>query len=422
MRINNKNNRFEKITLVYLLIMGVFSCYLEHNEIWNVILLLDFFLLFLLSRDYRKSLAANTKMLFLIPILFVYVFLNVLQTSEYTYLVGNMLSIIKVLIISLLLIGISFEKNDIMNKFLKKSFVFINLVWIFNIIALVLQTNGSGFMIKDSWLSINSFYKDHCSGIFGNSGTHILSAFSIFIFIYNFWYSKESKKIWIKIYTIVTAIIMMLLSTLNDNNAIFVLYGLFAIYYLFKKFFYNNKNMQTIVMKTISVIVLMTVTAIVIIYIPVVNNYIKNELQKRVDSIVNVQSTEALGSNERLAIVEYATRKGFGLKFGTGLGAWPLTKPDYLGFAHFGLSSIGAFVSLGGFIFYLIILIIYTNLLTSRIKKGFVAILDKAYGVFMLVVLSIYTIIFTSGIIMLWIVLAFIIFDLLSRQKSKDDF
>ncbi len=419
MVINNINNKIDKISLSFILILGIFSSYVELNFIWNSLLVLDFLLLIALSKDFKKSLLKNNRVFFLTIVFCIFIIFNILSTNIYTYLTNNITNLIKVIMVSVIISGIASEDNDVFEKFLEKKISLINIVWIFNLFALTLQTAGTGFLIKPKWLAINSFYKDHCSGIFGNSGTHILSAFSMFILILNFYYADRKKLIGLKIFTIVTTIISLLLSTLNDNNSIFILYVLFGMYYMFKKVFYNNSKFSSIVTKMVLSIISIVVVATIIMHIPSINNYIKNDLLSRIDSVMNASSSDALGGNERLAIVEYSFNKGFGWKYGLGIGAWPFTKPDFLGFPHFGLSSIGSFIALGGLPFYIITILLYTFILLPKKGSQQTNKIDMLIIMMLMVILSIYTAIFTGSIIMLWIALSLELLNIQSTQKEN---
>lgn len=408
MIISNKNKKVEKFFLNFILIMGLLSSYVEFFQIWNLILLISFIIVLLLSSDFRKSYINNVKgVLFLILIL-IFIFFNIMFTNEKTFVLGNFLQLLKTFIIASSIMAISQEDNSFFKDFILNKFKLLNFFWIANLVVLILQCLGTGFMIKSSWLSINSYYLDQCSGLFGNSGTHILALFSVFIFIYNMYYvensnSKHKKNI--NIYNIITAIIMIICSTFNDNNAIFILYGLFISLYYISMLFYQKKTLSKKMIKIIFLTTVAIVTLVIIYNIPIINSYINNTLLKRIDLLLLKNNQSALGSNERLAIYQYALDHEYGWKLGTGFGSWGFDMPNFHGFPHFGISSIGTITMLTGIWFYLLLTFMFSRIFSGKINIKFLFYFILI--AFLIVILSIFTPIMTTGILIIWCSLIF---------------
>lgn len=408
MIITNKNNKYEKYILNFMLIYGLFSCYIEFFEIWNLLLVAAFIFLLIISKDFRRSLT-NKPGLFILTMLFIFfLFINVLNSTNNEYIISNLTQLAKVLIIFMIICGIAYENNNVFKNFMLDKFKLINLMWILNIIILFIQEKGTGFLIKSKWLAINNFYPDHCSGLFGFSGTHILALFSIFVFIYNNFYItyKENKKNnrLIIIYNIITMVIMLILSTQNDNNAIFLLYFIFLCFYLIEKSQSQKKQLIKKVMNIIGYIAIVLFTLVLIYKIPLINEFINNTLFERMDKVFS-DNKSANGSNERLAIFYYSLTDADGWKLGSGIGSWPFDQPNYMGFVHFGLSSIGTITMLGGIWTYIYMILYYSRILIGKNRWNRKKLIIYIINVFILTILSIFTTILTSGILVFWLTL-----------------
>lgn len=287
-------------------------------------------------------------------------------------------------------------------------FKLINFMWMLNIIVLFIQEKGTGFLIKSKWLAINSYYPDQCSGLFGNSGTHILALFSIFVFVYNSFYItyKENKKNigLLTAYNYITMIIMLLLSTKNDNNSIFILYLIFICFYFFAKSISQKTQLIKKIIKILTYTIISFCILLIIYKIPVINEFINNTLLTRI-SLVFDDNQNALGSNERLAIYYYSLNNSNGWKMGNGISSWPFDQPNYMGFVHFGLSSIGTITMLGGIWLYIYMLFYYSRIFLGKVKWNEKSIIIYLINILILVILSIFTVILTSGILIFWLAL-----------------
>lgn len=408
MIISNKNNRIEKLALNFMLIFGLFSSYIEFSQIWNVLLLFIFILILAISKDFRTSILNNSSIPFFTIIFFVLLIINIFNSQSYGYIIGNLTQLIKVVIILIIICGIANEDNYIFKDFMMSKFKLINFMWMLNIIVLFIQEKGTGFLIKSKWLAINSYYPDQCSGLFGNSGTHILALFSIFVFVYNSFYItyKENKKNigLLTAYNYITMIIMLLLSTKNDNNSIFILYLIFICFYFFAKSISQKTQLIKKIIKILTYTIISFCILLIIYKIPVINEFINNTLLTRI-SLVFDDNQNALGSNERLAIYYYSLNNSNGWKMGNGISSWPFDQPNYMGFVHFGLSSIGTITMLGGIWLYIYMLFYYSRIFLGKVKWNEKSIIIYLINILILVILSIFTVILTSGILIFWLAL-----------------
>ena len=424
MIISNKNNRIEKQVLNFMLIYGLFSSYIEFSQIWNIIILFLFILIIMLSKDFRNSIIKNSNIILFTLVFLTLLGINILNSSSHGYIVGNLTQLTKCVIILLIICGIAHENNSVFKDFLLKKFKLINFMWIINIIVLFIQERGTGFLIKNKWMAINSYYPDQCSGLFGNSGTHILALFSVFVFIYNSFYityKKNRKNIsLITAYNYITMIIMLLLSTKNDNNSIFILYIIFICFYFFAKSISKKTQLLKKIVKVISYTFVGFLVLLVIYKIPNINTFINETLFARINQVFS-DNGNALGSNERLAIFYHALNNGNGWKMGNGIDSWPFDQPNYMGFVHFGLSSIGTITMLGGIWIYIYMLFYYSKIFLGKIKWDMRSIIISLTNVLILVILSIYTVILTSSILILWISLIMSIINKVAFNFEKED-
>ncbi len=418
MRINNKENKIEKLMLNYLLIMGLIGRYIEYSFLWNFGFLMLFLLIFLLSSDFRHSFFSGRKIL-LFMMLFFLLFMNATLNDFGDYFFSNLFQIIKVVLLGTTIVSIASEDNLVFEEFINKKIVLLNVFWILNIISLFLQEMGTGFLIKQSWIESNPYLIDHWCGLFGNSGTHVLAIFSIFIFWVDLYYLRlpvcKNRRL-IRAYLFITTSLMFLLSITNDNKSLFILFFIFLIYYILCKIFVKKNNIVIKFVKILSYTLLIFIVLSLLIKIPAVNNLYYN-LSKTINSLISFNSN-AYGSSERLLIFVNSLQNGFGWGFGKGFGAWSLDSPNYLGFTHFGISSIGTIVTLCGIWFYSILVLFWASVFSSiRISKNRKLIINLL-NIIILVVMSIYTTIFTDSYLIIWCSLLFCV--LIKRIERVD--
>lgn len=405
-------------TGILLIIMGMFSKYLECEKICMYILTLLFICLIFINITFRRTLQQNRVGLFFgTTILSGYILLNVLFTNETRYLESNLKYPLCILSVLLVISVLTLNKKGILSDIFEKSFVLINTFGLINQIVLTVQVNIHGFMMKDSWLAINSYYEDLCDGLFGLNGTHEMTYFFCFLILYNFYYSKyiakgRKRKIMLGLYNLFLIIWMAFLSTQNDNiSYAFILALMLGTYTLMSATWEGKKLPIKIIKYTF-----LTICVLVIVFnIPGVNTFINEILLERFRLMfVGLNYSNALGGNERLGIVYYALEREFGWSFGIGLGSYKWVTnagESFMGFAHFGLNSLSAFVTLGGMAFYILYVCFYSWIIWKMDKQKndylFLGIV-----ILQVVVASFYTIIFTSFVSSIWFCLSMSLFTL----------
>lgn len=409
-------------TGILLIIMGMFSKYLECENICMYILTLLFICLIFFNKTFRRTLQQNGVGLFLGgTILCIYILLNVMFTNETLCLESNLTRLLYILCVLLVISVLTMNKNGILRGIFDNCFVLINAFGLISQIVLTLQVNIYGFMIKDSWLAINSYYADLCDGLFGLNGTHEMTYFFCFLVLYNFYYSKyrvkkRKRKIILKLYNLILIIWMAFLSTKNDNLAFAFIIALMLGTYALMSAIWEEKKLPIKIIKY----TILTICVLVIIFsIPAVNTFINEILLERLNLMfVGLNSSNALGSNERIGIVRYALESEFGWSFGIGLGSyrWVANAGEYvMGFTHFGLNSISAFVMLGGMPFYILYVYFYSWIIwkMGKQKNDYLFLVIVILHV---VVASFYTIIFISLVSSIWFCLSMSLFALTKHE------
>lgn len=415
-----KKQLIEKIYILFLMLMGLFQGYIEISVLWNGGLIMLTILLFMSSRQVRMAMRYRVSAFFVVALFVGMIGLNILETQHTTYITYNFIQVFRPILIMYSVYLISTEEQNVIYDVFEKCFWFLNIMWMVNLFVLGLQVAGTGFMIKDSWLALNSYYADNCTGLFGASATHVVTIFTAFMVIYNLEmarvkiHSKISRIIFI-IYIICTVLLMLFFSTLNDNNAMFVILPLMLVVYWGAGLKIQKKTVFTKVRKVLFPLLF---AIICLKLVPSLKSFFLNEVLEKINGVVNFQDTNQLGSVERLMIVEEALSSGFGWRLGKGIGSWSIIDENYAGFSHFGLSSIGSFVYLIGIWGYLIVCIVHAFFLSkiSGIKK-------KTYFVVCLgvvIILSVYTMYYTHAVSVIWTLFTFSFIYRLNPEEMRN--
>lgn len=410
----------EKMYLRFFLLCGLFFGYFEITAFWNAGIILLTGWLFISSKRIQNAVRRNAIPIVLFILLFGFIGLNILYMGVGAYLSYNFIQIIRPIIILVGVYYVSIEKNNVVNEFFYESFLLLNFMWVVNLIVLGLQVAGTGFMMKASWMAANSFYKDNCTGLFGGSSTHIVMLFTIFITIYNFEYGIKCicatwKKRIFMVYVFGTLVIMFLFSTLNDNTAMFIFLPIFLVWYYLHKLRMKNIKVSIKIMNVLKYVLLAVILLFFLQFIPGVSDFVNITVVNKIDGLINFKNTNGLGSVERFAIVADALERGFGWKFGQGIGAWNIMGGKYAGFMHFGLSSVGSFIYFWGIWGYIIIVMVYTYFLSHMHNAG---VKVSFFMTFIMVnMLCFYTMFLTTTHGIVWSVFIFLIFNRVGMEE-----
>lgn len=406
--------------LQFILLLGLLFGYFEVTAFWNAGVILLTGCLLIASKRIQRTVQHNPMAILLLFILACFIVLNIIYMGTGAYLSYNLTQIVRPIVILCGFFYISREKNNIVYDFLTRNFRLLNLMWVVNLFVLGLQVAGTGFMIKASWMEVNSFYADNCTGLFGGSSTHVVMLFTIFITIYNLEigikrFMVEWKKKTFYVYIFGTLGLMLLFSTLNDNTAMFVFVPLFLFWYYLHKINIVNTLFFNKILNLLKYVVLAVFLLFLLQFVPGVSDFINTTVMEKISGVINFEYTNGLGSVERLAIASDALNRGFGWKLGQGLGAWNIMGGRYAGFLHFGLSSVGSFIYLMGIWGYLIITVVYTYFMSHMHSEG--AKLSFIVTFAMVNLLCLYTMFLTATHAIVWSIFIFLVLNSVGMEK-----
>ena len=416
-------NRFKlsinsnEIIITYIAFLGMFARLLPFQKAFEAIVMLDAIYLFGMRKKYSKVFTRHIDITVCLILTMVLFTLSALLHVDFQIIISNIHSSIKPMLLFLIVLAIATYNRPVISNFLAKSFWLFNLFWVANIVVLYFQISGVHLFIRGDWLALNPYYPDLCSGLFGFNGTHKLALYACFMLVYNIVYSK----IWCKhagrlviIYTLITEVIMLLLSLQNDNIMIYVLIPMcYGTYWLFDMQWSGRK-----IGKKVKRIFATVAVLLVAIYFMVSTEQFQQEYWPRIiwriNRILFFNSGKYTlgGSNERLAIAEYALSQPDGWLLGKGVGMVRWGDAESFGFMHFGLNSLGSFITLGGIWFLVLNLAMYARISSclayaNRNKDhyiGYYLICIIVYLVF-----SIYTIPLSDLITSIWISFIFVV-------------
>lgn len=393
--------------------------------LWNICIITIFVLAFLnyiLSREIDKDILSLLLVGGIVFIIFMMV--SYMSGTDRGYAWRNVLQIVKVLMIQIAVMLFARDAGTHFFRRMKRTFLLFNIWGIMNMIVLTIQIYVKGFMMPSSWLSMNRYYEDLCSGLYGFNGTHKLGIYMTFLFIYNHYYgefeaaTKDKKKIYL--YNILLLGWHFILSTQNDNMTIYMLTAIFFAAYLFLNMYWRNGSLSGKMMKWLKYAMIVGAVIVFVLCIPVVRNFVLSEVLERIQKLGGITSTNANGSTERLSILLYSFENGFGYKLGKGIGYYSLSGDMEtnagLGFLHFGISSMSSMVYLMGLWFYLFF-VFWISKIYQRLTRGSE---DMFFTVILLIMLFItfYTTNLTSITLSVCLMLLFSVFAMM-RERIK---
>lgn len=410
-----------KMTFIYIVIYGMFSRYIEYSKIWNGILLFFFLVHFLLLNNQNIIIKSRMTTLFcLLSMLFI-ILSTILGVSN-RYFSKNFRIYLWPMLIVLLLLNCAYNVRQ--KEMINQCFLPFNIMWTVNLVILQFQNMGNSIMIKDTWLSANSYYQDLCCGLFGLNGTHELCLFAAFMFVYNMYYAdivaKRTQKKIIVAYTLLTEVYHLVQSTMNDNVSAFIIIPMFCLIFILLRSQWKYGSISKKIVTFFKYFLFIFILVVIAFSIPSINDFVKVIVAERINLVININPGKVNGSNERLAIFAYAITNDWAWRLGKGFGTYGINgigTGGFLGFSHFGLNNLGSFVVLGGVWTYLF----HVLFISSALKDMLVKNREKSNLLFLcfaiVIILTVYTVPFTSPVLMIWIGLIFFVLGLL-----RDDY
>lgn len=292
---------------------------------------------------------------------------------------SNLMTIIKVIVAEMSIMMFARSPRTKFFDKLKNCFWLFNVWGILNMIVLTIQINIKGFLMPSAWLSMNSYYEDLCAGLFGYNGTHRLSIYMTFLFLYNqytaeFETKRKGKKRRLYIYNYTLLTWHFILSTQNDNMTIYILTVVFFAAYVYLDTHWQNHSLQVNIVKWSKYVLVGVFTVGVVLFIPSTREFIIEGVVERILKLTAVTSSTGSGSTERLSILLYSFENGFGYGLGNGIGYYPfggnMETNASIGFRHFGLSNMSSMIFLMGVWFYLFFTIWVSKIYQSLSREN----------------------------------------------------
>ncbi|MPQ43535.1 hypothetical protein [Clostridium tarantellae] len=292
---------------------------------------------------------------------------------------------------------LNIENKEALKKFiLNDLFIILNSYFLINIPIIMKQLGGTHFLMR--FYSNNPMYKDHITGLIGSSGTHELTFFWIALIIINIYRFALNKNKGLLIFIIVEILFMFVISSKNDNTAFFLIFPFLIAQYLFKYVLYASKKE----LKNIFIIVLICFISLFALYN--FNKDIRNFMDTRVAEKLEqyglkkipekkIKQNKKPKEEERLMLYKMALEKGNGYGFGKGIGSI-LSYGEKRLHKHFGMSEISFRVYEGGIIYFLALILVFTQMLNKLLDLKKLKFLGFIVIAIDLTLLAVYTMVF----------------------------
>lgn len=417
------------LLLCMMMLEGYFktigSDFLWAKPIWNACILAVFVLVLLedlYMHRFDKQLF-NT-LLVGVPILVLFMVVSYFTGEDQGYAAGNLRTLMGTTVrwASVAL----FIKNPGAHFFarVKRSFRLFNFFGILNMIVLSVQVTGTPFMIRPVWLQLNSFYLDHCAGLFGVNGTPRLSIYMTFLTIYDLYIAEfeikdRRKKKTLYVYLFVLLLWCSVLTTINSCRAFYAVLVLNLIAYVYLDMHWRGLRVPAIIVKAAKYIFVGLVAVVLLFCIPGVRDTlieIVSDVYIKLFTTRYTSNVSDYGGAERLRIVLVSFEQGFGYKFGRGMGYYLLSgsaedNVRVTGFNRYGINSMGSWIYVMGVWFYLFYIVWITSMI--RISR------DRALSLVIAMLLVLFTF-FEAVISNMQLIVTFtFLFSVFSMMKEK---
>lgn len=397
------------ILFEYTFIMVIFSNYIGHLNIWYMLFILILSLTVVRSHRFSQRII---RYWLLCTVAFILVICSAIFSSSNEYLLKNLIIIEMPTLMCISLSTLGVFDRDKFKRIINSKICFINIWWIINLFIIIVQVSGYPLMIKQEWIMQNPLYKDLCCGLFGYNRTHELAFFSCMVLVCNLsvcYTKKVKKKIALLVYTVFTEAIMLICSVFNDNTAFFMLLPTTLLLYLIIRETKKRKDIFYKIWHSAKYGVFVIIALFLIVQIPVIKNILDTYILVRLNAIINYGTVGVAGSNERIAIIKYALNQKEVWHFGNGIGSEIVGEHMAYGFRHFGISSLGIFIWLGGIWYCIVHTTLISKCLTDMcgMDKGKERKIIFVILTLFVTVMSLYSPIFNSEASLFWIFITF---------------
>lgn len=358
----------------YILLMAMLLNYVEKVKVWQLGFIAVFFLVFFCSGKFRTAVISNSGEILISLILFL---ISMCCSEHIEFAFTNFRSVIIPCTACLSIYAMMKSNKEWFDKILISCSKIINVWWVINIIVLLIQILGYPIFLKQKWIAASSYYKDLCCGLFGQNRTHELVLFSCMIYscnlkmcdVLNEKNRRKDAKL-LLIYTIISELLMLVISTQNDNVAMFLFLPLSVLLRGIIKDYHKAIGVIKKSFKYIVAVVFVLIAIRLSMLVPTIKDILEYYLYRRVYDMFNYNKVGIAGSNERLAIVEYALSLPESYLFGQGVGTEIFGEHRAHGFKHFGLSSIGSTIYIAGLWYFLLQILTYCRMFIGEIRSN----------------------------------------------------
>ena len=359
----------DEIVLIIMLFQVSLGSYLGLLRRLNPIILL--MILIRLVIGYKQSRRVF-RLLLPLGLFYLLYIINIFVSSggKFEYARRNFLVVLYPMIQLFYVVYIN--EKGIMIKFIEKYFIFLNMFGAFSIVVGFIQYYFPGsFAAVNLTGEVNTFLGDSVYGLFGYNQQHTFGLYLIFLILCDFQYIKLEKSRIAKGMIIFLLISSTALFAVADNKAFLLLLPLsFIILVIFDylretTFFRSIKLWKRFVGGAVLFIILF-------LLIPSVRSFLQDNVINTVNNALHAinMGNKAYGTTERIAIILWALKRAETWVLGIGFDkAMVFEGKNYLGFAHFGQSDLGAFLILGG-IWMTLIIVIYVYGCFYKIAGG----------------------------------------------------
>lgn len=401
---------WENVMLLYLMIYGMLSRYIEYGIIWHIITIFIF-----IKMLGKKIIFKNIKICCFNSVALIFFLLVsasvVVNGIDIVVLLQNSVKTILPIVYCIFLVSLTRSHPELVTNFFIKKVSIFNLFYIVNVIVLIFQIKGYHFFVKSEW--ITPYWEDMCSGLFGNAGTHELAIYTIFVILLNIVLGElYNKKNLFRV--TVYSLIMCILSVYNDNNAFYVLLVIFLfIFYIQKNCVIGVKHLNILDNVIKNYKLLGSVAGIIIcmyLFSPVAE-FISQTLISRLYDMFDYDNISFnSGSSERSWIILYSLFLNSTYKLGTGFGHSSIETvgaDNY--FSHGLINSLGPFMLVLGIWGTMFCCLFYAYLLTIMLGKSIKSV-DMIINFVLIIILSYYSNIFQYVHFIFWVFFIYMLF------------
>ncbi|WP_438347581.1 hypothetical protein ACP8HI_18125 [Paenibacillus sp. FA6] len=247
---------------------------------------------------------------------------------------------------------------DVLELLAKNLTVFLNCYFVLNAIIITIQYRTETFMMG-KFIVYNSFIQDHMAGLIGMNGVNVLNYIWIATLLFNLYFYLESKSKWRLAWLIAQFMVILELSTLNDNKMFSITFLAFLIAY-FAFYFINHKVSPKYIVKLISIVFLAYCSCLLIYSF---TNYSEevNKINVLVGDFLSGDSAVPSVHNER-AYLNYLAFQKYGA-YDLGIGLNNVNILDNNIHVHIGINSASLILIQGGMVLLISVIHLYSILL-----------------------------------------------------------